>query len=149
MTSLPLITLFDQLPGGLLVTDLTSRILYANQAVSQRTGYALPEIIGKKPGELWGGRMPRSFYDFLWQTIGREGKPFVGRFENKPKKGERRLETLQIAPIKNGGGVTEYFEPTLTLFRLIFKAAHKWFPFTTYCLPQKIIKASRHSSAPK
>lgn len=109
MTSLPLITLFDQLPGGLLVTDLTSRILYANQAVSQRTGYALPEIIGKKPGELWGGRMPRSFYDFLWQTIGREGKPFVGRFENKPKKGERRLETLQIAPIKNGGGVTEYF----------------------------------------
>lgn len=109
MTSLPLITLFDQLPGGLLVTDLASRILYANQAVSERTGYALPEIIGKKPGELWGGRMPGSFYDFLWQTIGREGKPFVGRFENKPKNGERRLETLQIAPIKNEEGVTEYF----------------------------------------
>lgn len=104
-----LAAVFDQLPGGFLVTDLASRVLYANHAVSERTGYAIPEIIGKKPGELWGGRMPRSFYDFLWHTIGIEGKPFVGRFDNQPKRKQRQFETLQIAPLKNSAGATEYF----------------------------------------
>lgn len=109
MLSAPIITVFNTLPGGLLVTDLTSRVLYANEAVAKRTGYAVPEIIGKKPGELWGGHMPRSFYTALWQTIGTEEQPFIGRFENEYKGGKRNWETLQIAPIKNRQGVTEYF----------------------------------------
>lgn len=109
MTALTLASLFDQFPGGLLVTDLASRVLYANRSVSLRTGYAVPEIIGKKPGELWGGRMPTSFYQALWQTIGIEARPFVGRFDNQRKGGVRGWETLQIAPVKNAAGVTEYF----------------------------------------
>lgn len=112
-------TLVDTLPGGLLITDITSRVLYANEAVSRRTGFAVAEIIGKKPGELWGGHMPRNFYEALWHTIGTEARPFVGRFDNQPKGGERRLETLQIAPVKNISGITEYFveiHPELSSF---------------------------------
>lgn len=109
MTTLSIATLFEGLPGGLLVTDTTSRVLYANRAVEQRTGYMVAEIIGKKPGELWGGRMPRSFYQALWNRLDREGQPFVGRFENVRKDGARINETLQIAPIKNAFGTTEYF----------------------------------------
>ena len=109
MSTLSLTTWFDQIPGGLLVTDLTSRVLYANQAVERRTGFSVAEIIGKKPGELWGGRMSYSFYQLLWQRIGDEGKPFVGRFQNQPKGKSRQWETLQIAPVKNQDGETEYF----------------------------------------
>ncbi len=117
MSASTLAVLFDQFPGGFLVTDTTSRVLYANRAVERRTGYAVAEIIGKKPGELWGGHMPRSFYAQLWHTIGIETRPFVGRFDNQPKAGVRRWETLQIAPIKNCQGITEYYvelHPELT-----------------------------------
>lgn len=109
MSTPSLTTWLDQIPGGLLVTDLTSRVLYANRSVEKRTGYSIAEIIGKKPGELWGGGMPRSFYQTLWQRIGTEGKPFVGRFQNQPKGKRRDWETLQIAPLKNLSGQTEYF----------------------------------------
>lgn len=104
-----LIALCDRFPGGLLVTDTDSRVVYANRSVERRTGYAIAEIVGKKPGELWGGHMPQGFYAELWQTIGIEARPFVGRFDNQPKAEVRRWETLQIAPLKDSGGTTRYY----------------------------------------
>lgn len=109
MTTHALTRWFDGLSGGFLVTDTASRVVYANRAVEQRTGYAAAEIIGKKPGELWGGHMPRSFYAGLWQTIATEARPFVGKFQNQPKGQHRGWETLQIAPVKNVQGIIEYF----------------------------------------
>lgn len=100
---------FDHLPGRLLITDKQSRVVYANHAVESRTGFALGEIVGKKPGELWGGKMERKFYDEMWEMIGRQGRPFVGEVENRKKDGSRYPETLYIAPIPDFTGATQYF----------------------------------------
>lgn len=100
---------FDRLPGGLLITDQKSRAVYANPAVEKRTGFAVGEIIGKKPGQLWGGKMARSFYQKMWRTIAREEQPFVGTVENVHKAGLGYQESIFIAPIKDQSGHAKYF----------------------------------------
>lgn len=109
METASLKTFFDALPGGFLITDTTSRVVYANESVSQRSGFAVAEIIGKKPGELWGGRMEQGFYQSMWQTIGIKKRPFVGRVENKKKDGSLVEDTLHIAPLKDLSGKVRYF----------------------------------------
>lgn len=109
MSTVAIKNLFDTLPGGFLITDTSSRVVYANTSVGRRSGFAVPEIIGKKPGELWGGRMQRGFYQSLWKTIGIEKRPFVGAVENRKKNGELVHETLHIAPLKDAAGVVRYF----------------------------------------
>lgn len=99
----------DLLPGGLLVTDLHSRVLYASAALKRRTGYAVAEIVGKKPGELWGGKMRQKFYASLWQTIETENRPFVGEVHNTLKNGAKHDEHIFILPIRDELGVTRYF----------------------------------------
>lgn len=99
----------DRLPGGLLITDMQSKVLYTNPAVGRRTGFAVGEIVGRKPGELWGGRMERGFYREMWQTIGSGQEPFSGVARNVRKNGTDHEERLFIAPIKDGEGETRYF----------------------------------------
>lgn len=100
---------FDILPGGLLITDTDSRVLYASRALERRTGFSVAEIIGKKPGELWGGQMGKTFYQSLWHTIGNQAKPFVGTMHNVRKNGSKNREQVYIAPLKDKRGVTRYF----------------------------------------
>jgi len=109
MISVTLKQAFDVLPGGLLITDTQSRVVYANSALERRTGFSVAEIIGKKPGELWGGKMGKAFYQSLWQTIGSQAKPFVGTMHNVKKNGTPNQETVYIAPLKDTTGTTRYF----------------------------------------
>ncbi len=109
METVTLKTFFDALPGGFLITDTSSRVVYANEAVGKRSGFAVAEIVGKKPGELWGGRMDRDFYRSMWQTIGVKRHPFIGRVENKKKDGSLVQDTLHIAPLKDALGTPRYF----------------------------------------
>jgi RNA polymerase sigma factor (sigma-70 family) len=99
----------DRLPGGLLITDRQSRVLYASRALERRTGFSVAEIVGKKPGELWGGKMRKPFYAALWQTIEAEHRPFVGEVKNIRKNGAKQDEHIFILPIRDHLGVTQYF----------------------------------------
>lgn len=51
----PLKDAFDLLDDHVVITDPNGAILYANKAVERNTGYILEEILGKNPGDLWGG----------------------------------------------------------------------------------------------
>lgn len=99
----------DTLPGGLLITDRESRVLYASSALERRTGFAVAEIVGKKPGQLWGGKMGKQFYQHMWQRIETEHRPFVGEVNNTHKNGARHDEYIFILPIHDKGGATQYF----------------------------------------
>lgn len=98
----------DRLPGGLLITDRESQVLYASSALERRTGFAVAEIVGKKPGQLWGGKMRKTFYHSLWQTIG-ESRAFVGEVKNRRKNGAERDEHIFILPIKDADGAIQYY----------------------------------------
>src|SRR3989338_7718436 len=95
----PLTKGFDLLPDHVIITDPHGNVVYANRAVQQQTGYSKDEVVGKNPGDLWGGQMPDKFYKDMWQTIRDFKMPFVGQVKNKKKDGAEYWQELRIYPI--------------------------------------------------
>jgi len=90
--------------GNILVTDEAGFAVYANEGIAQKTGFSVAEIIDSKPGKLWGGRMPRSFYDRMWHTLRDRQSTFVGTVTNRAKTGREYEELLAVVPLENAGG---------------------------------------------
>lgn len=86
--------------GNILVSDAQGVALYANDGIVARTGYSVAQIIGSKPGKLWGGRMPRLYYDAMWQSIRDRNQPFSGVVTNQNKDGKAYHELLAVAPLQ-------------------------------------------------
>lgn len=96
--------------GVFLLADTDGTALYANPVVEQRTGFSIGEIIGKAPGKLWGGHMPRTFYDRFWKAIEEKGDPFVAMITNMRKDKAKYPELLAVAPLGcKDAGAPEYF----------------------------------------
>jgi PAS domain S-box-containing protein len=66
---------FDLLSDHVVITDSNGNLLYANKAAQEKTGYAFDEMLGKNPGDLWGGQMPDDLYEGMWRTIKDERLP--------------------------------------------------------------------------
>ncbi len=142
ISSSSFLSLLDHAPGIIMITDLDSRVLYVNASVEEHTGYSVREVIGKRPGELWGGHMPRSFYEELWHTIKTKKKPFIATVSNKAKSGGVVSQRLSIAPIWDDDRQMRYFfELHGTELAQIFSS--QWF-FSTFSeeIPDRI-KISR------
>lgn len=113
----PLAQVFDLLDDHIIITDPDARIVYANYAVQKNTGYNPNEIIGKNPGELWGGNMPEEFYEKMWTTIKTDKRPFVGEVKNVRKDGTEYWQELRVYPIFDKYGDIKIFigiEPNIT-----------------------------------
>lgn len=83
---------------AIVVTDAQARIIYINSAAEKTTGYSKEEVIGQTP-TLWGGQMPRSFYNKMWSTIGKKKKSFHGIVKNIHKNGFHFTAELHIEPV--------------------------------------------------
>lgn len=105
----PLFTAIDQAPGYCFITDNTAKILYANQAIFDRTVFTPNEATHKNPGRLWGGNMPSSFYQKLWESLSLKHSPFAAKAENKKKSGEIYTESIHILPIFEKTEEVKYF----------------------------------------
>ncbi len=90
---------FSGTRAAVLLSGIDGIALYANDAVERKTGFSLGEVIGRAPGKLWGGNMPRAFYDELWETIEEKQEPFVAALTNAKKNKEKYDEFLAIAPV--------------------------------------------------
>ena len=101
---------FDSLPTHIAVTDENAYILYANKLAAEKTGYLDPrEVLGKNPGDLWGGRMDPQFFTQMWKTIKIDKKQYVGKVKNMKKNGAEYWVSLQITPILNAQDEVVYF----------------------------------------
>jgi len=99
----------DNFSGTFLITDKQSKVLYASRGVQESTGYAPAEVVGKKPGQLWGGQMDKSFYTRLWQRIALDQLPFTDKVKNTKKDHTVSYEELHIAPILDSRGEIKFF----------------------------------------
>ena len=61
-----------------IITDVDGKIVYANKAAENMTGYSLSEMKGKTP-KHWGGLMDKDFYRNLWRSIKVEKNIFMVR----------------------------------------------------------------------
>lgn len=108
---------FDALSDHVVITDENANILYANKAAERNTGFSVSEMLGKNPADLWGGKMPREFYETMWRTIKLEKQPFTGEVQNIRKDGTRYWQELHIAPALDEIGEVRFFialEPNIT-----------------------------------
>ena len=108
---------FDLIDDHVVITDIDGNIVYANYAVQRNTGFNPGEIVGKNPGILWGGNMPKDFYEKMWHRIKTEKKPFIGEVKNKKKDGAEYWQELRIYPVFDQRGDIKLFigiEPNIT-----------------------------------
>jgi RNA polymerase sigma-70 factor (ECF subfamily) len=94
----PLSEALERSLGALLITDAEGKVLYGNDALERRTGFAVAEALDKKPGALWGGAMERPFYDELYRALAKE-RPFVATAKNTRKDKRPYEEDLFIVPL--------------------------------------------------
>lgn len=108
---------FDLLKFHTVITDANGNILYANKAVESQTGYARAEMLGKNPGDLWGGKMEEETYKKMWHTMKTSKEPFMGEIRNTRKDGTTYWQELYISPILDDHGEVKFFvgiEPNIT-----------------------------------
>ncbi len=92
-----------------IITDREGRTEWVNRAFTARTGYALADILGRKPGELLQGPdTDREVVARIRAHIA-EGHSFKTELVNYTRAGERYWITLQISPIRDASGRVERF----------------------------------------
>lgn len=98
----------DNISEHIIITDSNAKILYVNKAAEYLTGYSREEMIGQQPS-LWGGQMPKEFYEKMWHVIKVDKKIFASEILNKRKNGQQYFAELHISPILDQSGNIEFF----------------------------------------
>ncbi len=98
----------DSTSDHIVITDPKGKIIYANDAAEKITGYKKENMLGKTPGDLWGGLMEAEFYKKMWDTI-TKNKSFEGELVNKRKNGEKYDAAISISPITDYEGTVRYY----------------------------------------
>ena len=101
-------TVSDNYSGSIVITGPDKRILYANPALFQMTGYSPEELIGQTPAVFKSGQTAEEVYRRLWETV-EAGEIWKGEFINRRKDGEQYLETKTIAAIRDVQGRLQYY----------------------------------------
>lgn len=91
-----------------IITDTEGVIEYINPKVSEATGYAPEELIGRKPSFWRSGHTSEADYAALWETI-LAGKDWRGEFVNRTKDGGTIAVSAVISPIKDANGRVTHF----------------------------------------
>lgn len=99
---------FDQMPFGVVVTDLQGTITYINRATIELSGYSRQELLGKNPRVFKSGNMPRALYRTLYETV-KSGRVWQADIENRRKDGVLVWERLTVSPMRaSDGAITHY-----------------------------------------
>ena len=89
---------FNSAQEGIVITDKLGCVIDANPAFERISEYSLQEIRGQNMRFMQSGRMDRSFYQNMWQSILTTGY-WQGEIWNRRKSGEIFLEWISISAI--------------------------------------------------
>jgi PAS domain S-box-containing protein len=107
----------DQASEAVLITDLDARIVYANPASLEISGYALHDVIGQNPRKFKSGAHDGAFYADLWSTV-TDGRPWHGVLVNRAADGTLYEQDTTISPVTDGDGkITSYVSVARDLAR--------------------------------
>lgn len=93
-------------PLGIMVTDPSGIIQYANQKLAEITGYSVAELLGQKPSLLKSGVLPPVFYENLWKVV-LSGDIWQGDIINRKKDGTHYWDSGAISGLKGKDGGIE------------------------------------------
>ncbi|MBI3530817.1 MAG: diguanylate cyclase [Betaproteobacteria bacterium] len=92
----------------IFITDHTGRIVWVNEAFSERSGYSPQEAVGQTPSFLKSGSHDASFYRELWQTI-LAGRVWRGEVVERRKDGNLYTADEVITPLRDDMGTVTHF----------------------------------------
>jgi len=85
---------------GVMITDLTPRIIAVNPACLVITGYSTEELTGQDPSILNSGHEDKFFHETMWKELLKHGH-WQGETLNRRKNGEIFPQFLTISTIYN------------------------------------------------
>jgi two-component system, cell cycle sensor histidine kinase and response regulator CckA len=95
--------------NGIVITDRSGSVVWANSAFSTLTGYTLAEAAGKNPRDLLkSGQHEPVFYRQMWETI-LAGGVWRGELINRRKDGSCYPEDMTITPVRGIAGEITHF----------------------------------------
>ncbi|MGR9046252.1 MAG: EAL domain-containing protein [Gammaproteobacteria bacterium] len=95
-------------PNLIIITDKNGMIEYANQKITEISGYTMDEVIGHRLSLFKSGETPKHEYQKLWKTI-HSGRVWRGVLKNKKKNGETYWSQQSIAPMLDSDGNVTHF----------------------------------------
>ncbi|HBV87826.1 MAG TPA: histidine kinase [Desulfosporosinus sp.] len=93
---------------AIVLTDQTSKILWANPAFGKLTGYSLGDVYGKKMSFLQSGYQDNRFYKKMWDTV-LAGETWRGELINRHAKGTLYREKMTLTPVQADGLAISHF----------------------------------------
>ncbi|WP_232222197.1 bifunctional diguanylate cyclase/phosphodiesterase [Thioalkalivibrio paradoxus] len=135
---------------GVMITDLSPRIVSVNPAFTQITGYDEEEVVGQNPRFLQSGRHGPDFYLAMWKSLRNAGH-WRGEIWNRRRDGKVYPQWLSISrvldehgrPIHYTGVFTDISEIKRTEEQLQHLAHHD--PLTD--LPNRLLAQVRLEQA--
>lgn len=104
---------FESTREGVVITDLTPRILGVNRAYTEITGYQEEEVLECNPSLLKSGRQDPMFYQAMWQSIHETGH-WQGEIWNRHKSGEVYPQLLTVSTVRDGDGRPTHYVGVMT-----------------------------------
>ncbi len=96
-------SVFEHSGEAILVTDPDNRIITANAAFTELTGYTLDEVRGLNPRVLSAGLTSQSVYKEMWRAIVSEGY-WQGEIWDRRKDGAIYPKWLSVSTVRNAAG---------------------------------------------
>ncbi len=85
---------------AMVITDENNRIITANPAFTQISGYQLEDVLGKDPGHFKSGRHKKEFYRKMWESLN-ESDHWQGEIWDKHKNGDNYAKWLTINAVRD------------------------------------------------
>ena len=104
---------FESTREGVVITDLTPRIVQVNRAYSEITGYSEAEVLGQNPGLLHSGHQDEAYYQAMWGTLLQTGH-WQGEIWNRRKDGGVFPQLLTISTVYGSHGMPTHYVGIMT-----------------------------------
>jgi diguanylate cyclase (GGDEF)-like protein/PAS domain S-box-containing protein len=95
--------ILSRMSQAVVVTDATYRIISANPATEQMTGFTHQELLGNSPGVFDAGRHPPEFYRDFWKSLEENGQ-WEGETWDRHKSGRAYPVWLMVNAITDQQG---------------------------------------------
>jgi len=99
---------FEHSLEGIIITDAETRILRANRAFSDLTGYGIEELIGNRPTLLRSHWHDELFYRNVWKALQGEGV-WEGEIYDRRKSGELYISLSTIIAVTGKEGDVHHY----------------------------------------
>ncbi len=101
-------TAMEAAANGIVITDCQGNIQWTNPALTQMSGYASHEILGKTMRLFKSGSHDKGYYDQMWTSI-LSGQVWRGETINRRKDSSLYVEEQTITPVRDENDQIRHF----------------------------------------